>query len=535
MLWQKDSKENDGWYIDICHKLKFDPDFADLQLATNLYLKDLKQMNESSNGCKNNKKAIEYRRQGDIEFEMKNWHEAIELYNKSLCHAENNSQHIGLAYAKRAQCFSSMKRFDKCLIDIELAEKSNYPDDQLVQLEKRKQICLKLIECGAQVKLIAPKLDFGSRELFPEMANVLAFHQNDEYGTHVVATADIDVGQVILFEKCFATKTDEFYQHCNICMKGHTNLIPCPKCTTALFCCNTCEHNKIHLFECSIHPILKDHWHAIAMGVRTLLIGLNLFPNANELMEFVEEAVTNADALPTSITDAKSQYRLFLQNIKASFINSGGMKTSEKGLAFITPVMYRAVADHKLFNRFFTTEKHHRFLMHLVYYHMAIGHVAGTRTDFPIILQFLNHSCMPCINTFLVDGYVIGLAFRPIRKGEQVFKCYFDAGLTKMSVNERQKYLLEYYRFQCKCERCTIKDVPPAQCVRSLRSDPNFRFLNRFSNDSDESDQKERKLLTEKAKAVLRKHQVIWADGLECPTTVFRNLLVFKYNNKTEY
>lgn len=230
-----------------------------------------------------------------------------------------------------------------------------------------------------------------------------------------------------------------------------------------------------------------------------------------------------------------SKYRLFLQNKKASLINSGGIKSSEEALAFITPVIYRAVVDHKLFNGFFTTKKHRGILMHLVYYHMAIGHVAGTRTDFPIISQFINHSCIPCINTFLIDGYVIGVAFRPIRKGEQVFKCYFDAGLTKMSFSERQKYLLEYYHFQCKCERCTIKDVPPKQCVKALRSDPNFRFLNRFTNDSDESDQKERKILMDKSKAVLRKHKIVWADGLERPITILRNLLIFKYNNKTEY
>lgn len=535
MLWQKDSKENDAWYIDLYHRLKIDPEFGDLQLATKLYLRDLKQMNVTSG--KNNKNSIDYRRQGDIEFEMKNWHEAIELYNKSLCHAEMDSPHIGLAYAKRAQCFSGMKMFDKCLIDIELAQKAaNYPDDQLIQLKKRKEICLKLMECGAQVKLIEPKLDFGPHEMFPEMANVLAFRRNDEYGRYVVTTADIDVGQVILFEKCFATKTDEFYQHCNICMKGQTNLVPCSKCTTALYCCNTtCENNKIHSFECDVYPILKDHWHAISMGVRTVLIGLTLFSNADELMEFVEDAVTNSDAVPTSITDTKTQYRMCLQNIKASFINDGGMKSSEKGLAFITPVIYRAIVDHKLFNGFFTTEKHRRFLMHLVYYHMAVGHAASGRTDFPTILQYINHSCIPCLNTFLIDGYVIGVAFRPIRKGEQVFKCYFDIGLTKMSFDKRQQYLLKHYRFQCKCERCTIKDVPPTQCVKALRSDPNFRFLNRFVNESNEGDQKQRKFLMEKAKAVLRKHQVVWADGLQCPLNVFRNLLIFKYNNKTEF
>ncbi|XP_037050263.1 SET and MYND domain-containing protein DDB_G0273589-like [Bradysia coprophila] len=523
MLWRKESTATDALYIDIIHRLRINPESASDRFPTN------------GDDGKDDQKSIEYREQADAEFEENNFDAAIELYNKSLCYAESKSEHLGLAYAQRAQCFSALKMFDRCLIDIELAKKSNYPRSQLDQLEKRKNICLNLIESGAQVQLFQPKLDFPSHEKYPGMANVLEFDRNDKYGRHLVATADIDVGQLILLEKCFATRTDECYRDCNICMNVQQNLVPCPKCTKALFCHDSCVNNRIHPFECDIYPILESHWEVLSMGLRVFLVGLSLFSNADELINFVEETFTKEDSFQLSTNDAKSQYAFCLQNLKEKFELSEIAQRLENALGDIGPLMYGACIAHNHFNTFFTTEKHRRFLMHLLCHHIILGQLSRIRVDFPVIVQYFNHSCVPNMNTFLVDGYVIGVTFRPIRKGQQVFKCYLDPSQPQMSYDQRQQYLLERYAFQCECERCMVKDIPPPECLEALRADSDFMLLMCFNENPDDSDQNQRKYLTETAKAVLRRHDVVWADGCERPSTLYRNLLIYKFNYLNEY
>lgn len=538
MLWKKESDKNDAWYIDIRDHIRDhirklhrnNPGFVVISPFDNL------SRQQRGGDGKNNEKSIEYRQLGDMELKKQNWYEAIELYNQSLCYAANGSEHIGLGYAKRAQCFSSLKMFDKCIVDIELAEKSNYPVDELHELKERKVISLKLIAAGAQVKLVEPKLDHEPHKDFPEMASSLEFRRNEQFGKHLVATGDIDVGDVIIHEKSFAIIPTECYKYCNICMVAQTNLIPCTKCTTALLC-SKCKDDKMHPFECYMHGRFKelDFWKNAVLGIRTLFIAINLFSNADELMRFVEEAVTD-DELPTSINEPQSKYRWFLRTLKTYMPNTVEFDKLILQTTLPFHMLYESLIEYQEFNEFFKNENQRRFFMHLVYYHLALSYIARNQVDFPVIIQFINHSCIPCVGTFLIDGYVIAVAFRPIRKGEQIFKCYFGCCTTEMTFTQRQNYLRDVYQFDCTCERCDEKDVAPVALVKSMRSDHNLRLVRQNFECSNESDHKQRKALTKAVKAILRKHyRVVWADGFEDVLYVFRNLLLFKFNCKTEY
>lgn len=525
MLWKKDK---DNLYIDIFEEHRRENlNLADLSLSD--------QDEESSESGKNDEKAKYYLLRGDLDFDYKKWLTAIELYNESLCYAENGSQQIGLAYAKRSQCFQALKRFDLCIIDIELAERSNYPADELAQLKKRKEVIQKLIERGAQEELIQPKLSFEPNVNFPEMANIVEFRQNEEFGRHLVATADIDVGDVILYEKSLVVTPDECYRYCNVCMLTPTNLIPCKNCNITLLCIQCNDSNNFHLYECDMFRRFETHWRYVAMGIRTLLIALNLFPNADDLMKFVEESLTGVEELPTSIKDTQTKYRWFLRLYKTTFSDSSNIEIANR-LKLLSPLIYQAIFEHEAFSAFLRTEQHRRFFMHLVFYHVAVSFILSSKVDFSVIIQFMNHSCTPCVNTFLIDGVVIGVAFRPIRKGEQIFKCYYDDGEARKTFPERQKYIKEHFHFECKCERCLCKDVPPPALVKAMRSDYSFKLLREFFDDSNTSDQNKRKDLTKVVRALLRKHyRVAWSNELSNSLNAYRNLLIYKFTMKTKF
>lgn len=164
---------------------------------------------------------------------------AIEKFNRSLCFAENGSDHIGLAYANRSACYFQLEMYKESLIDIELAKKANYPERLMPKLEKRKDECLKAIADGKQAEKHVPKLRYAPHAPFPGTANVLEMKVDRKNGRHIVTTKDLGVGETIMLEDIYVGDTfDARYDGCSMCLKSNTNLVPCSTCTTTLLCYN---------------------------------------------------------------------------------------------------------------------------------------------------------------------------------------------------------------------------------------------------------------------------------------------------------
>lgn len=137
VLWKKESTGKNACYIDLLSETEqnnFQHEFMKLMYGS--------VMN------KNAGKSTELRTRGNQQFKAKNWEEAMDLYNKSLCYAPNDSENISLAYANRSLCFYQMQKYEQCLVDIELAKKANYPKPLIHKLEEREAACLKLMNDG---------------------------------------------------------------------------------------------------------------------------------------------------------------------------------------------------------------------------------------------------------------------------------------------------------------------------------------------------------------------------------------------------
>lgn len=491
MLWQKESNQEDGLFVDLFKPdglQRFEQQYWNIKRSLKLELDDINFIES-----KNDVLSVEYRQTGNSWFGNDKLELAMKNYNLSLCAAENDSVNIALSFSNRAKCFFHMKRYANCLIDIDLARKNGY--ENISKLDKTKADCLNMMKKAGNAENREEKLSYPPNRQFPGMANVVQLESNTEYGRHVKATTNIDIGKTVLFKKIyfgevFATR----YEMCTICLKSNTNLVPCTKCTFYMVCHGDSRCKVAHDLECGIMewPVFADAPTAAMLMpiIRSILMANDLFPNTDDLMEFVDDAINSDKFELPSFADEPSTYRAFL---KVSTETNSDFK---KEMYYI----YRAVMSRPKIVNSFSSEKHQRFLVHLIKQHMDIfipnlvldtialimPNVVALRLTpsvycFDIIRAYFNHACYPNIALYFDNGHVIGKVIRPIQKGEQLFASYHPFN-DNISTAERQATLQAKYKFLCECNRCR-DPASDSRSISELTKDSDFKFVKRnFKN-----------------------------------------------------
>lgn len=529
-LWKKESTDKNALYVDI----SVDPE--DFPLETFYEFG-----HDTEPSTKNNELSLQFRNEGNSAFSGKNWHLAIDLYNKSLCFAENGSENIGLAFGNRSACFFNLKMFNKCLIDIDMALKSNYPDRLVEKLETRRNNGLKLIEDGLEFVPNVPVLTFEPKMMFPSMGNILQIEKNKKFGRLIKTNADVAVGETVLVEKAYVNKVIiDKYIRCNICYRLETNLVPCKDCTDDMFCYQECEWNSFHKIECNMKTMGKvDQISMFHLQIiRSVLMAIKTIPNIEQLMIFVEKTIAEDPLeIPESEPDDDlSKYRMFLK----LWINS----RIETNL-FIWRVffIYKTLMDNSDFQALFTSLKHQRFLMHLIGHHSGIIHynarasiqVLGTTyaTELqPLIAAYFNHSCAPNIATVRCDNVIAAIAIRPIRKGEQLFISYFGRDLNRDTAG-RRRHFDEFFDFVCYCERCR-STVPFVQFVNTYNLEwIQYVLINYYNKKFDFSNESNVKHVTDKCAEYSRENgRNLWTDEVTLVMDCFVHMLEHKFKYK---
>lgn len=292
------------------------------------------------------------------------------MYNESLRFAEEGSVNTSLSYANRALNFLKLKKHYQCLADIELANYSGYP--QISKLDQRKALCLKSVKEGDIVdtvtKVLAiletPKLSYDPNDKFPCLANVLNIECSGRGEVSIVAKEDIAVGQIIAIEESFSHSLHgRFGWKCYICLKQQFNLVPCKKCTVAMY------DSFLHKYECG--KIMKGDR---MEQMRGILVAINTFSNADEVMDFVDKTVkTGCNEVPDNLIEARSKYRLFLKLP----LNSRICKSKFFCVDNVYPrvyQIYKFLLNIPRIGEFFKSLKHQRFLMYLIAHHIKIGY-----------------------------------------------------------------------------------------------------------------------------------------------------------------
>lgn len=450
LLWQK---ESDASYFDIFKNIP--TLFPELYKASEKF-KSVNSCGNKENHRKCNQVALKLQNKADEELKKKKWHKAMNFYNESLKYAENNSENVCLAYAHRSLCFFHLELYEKCLVDINLATLTNRSEYLINELAKRRQMCLEQLTKDDDQRDFAQKLSHESDENFPGLANVLKIVSDEKYGRHIIAKCDIKVGKIILLEEAFASQAVKEKPNeitCETCSRNWMNFIACKNCSAALFCSYDCaEKNELHRIECQNNSL--NVYTDIKNDVQSILFGIQIFPNIERLIEFVESIIKdNSCKVPETTNDMKSKYSAFLNlHILSS------MKEDVDLLAEAY-IIYRTLLKSDLIQTKFDTEKKRIFLKHLILHTRCVllsnGFECNNRKSTFTILSYINHACIPNV-LYAVDGNQARcVTVKPIKEGQQLFISYIIGLPQELKSNDfGRKYISRTFGFECECVKC---------------------------------------------------------------------------------
>lgn len=494
LLWKKESTKNNAFYVDIFNGVRS----MDIYDAIN-------ESNSNQKFCylpkKDSKLSIKYREEGNQFYVRKNYKKAIEMYNKSLCYAEINTENVSFAFGNRSLCFVEMKMYGQGLTDIQLAKDANYPERLMHKLDNRKATCLEKIEGENRQTSNFPKLSFDADSEISSIANILKIKQNDQYGRHIVTESDIEIEQTVLIEKPLSdVLIGSEYSRCAHCLKENMNFVACKKCVNAMFCNENCENNPYHRYECDMFKLFgweTDGYfrNMLQFIVRLVLTGVTLTSilNVDELMEVVAGCINASEANKIIIAEdtIRSKFETLVQ--LSCFIST------EKELYDISIQMacvaYDLLLECAEIRQLFSTVTYRRFLMHLTIHLSGIFKtnrqslaeinsfsIMGDSVEhFGLAIynlrSYLNHACTPNVVCLSYDNVSVCKAIKPIKKGEQLFIDYMETDLdTRRTV--RQGQLKAIYGFSCGCELCLLSGETLTSTVL-MKSDSDYVFVER--------------------------------------------------------
>lgn len=474
----------------------------------------------SGNGLqKNNEISTRLRNKGKQEFQEHYSIEAMDYGNRSLCFAEIGTDNVNLAYGNRASSFLKLKKYEKCLADIDMAKSTDTTNVLSAKLMTQMTDAIKRIKRKREEPqaVFERKLSFGASKQFSCLADVVEIQQNEEFGRHAVAMRDLPVDQTILVEESFLSTTlSGILIGCATCQKTQMNFIACDKCTMAIFCDEKCkEYNGLHKYDCNfIYDRDQAKNKEFQMIAHSIFFALNTFGDVDELVEFIENSIGKGSTLyvPESLDDAVSKYRLFLTHI--GFVDIIDMQS----ILINSKHLYTVLLKLPAISNVFDNEQKQLVLMHLVTMHdilvcqnsIIVKRDEGQRiATLSLVCPLFNHACSPNLLNYSINGLQLCITIRPIKKGDQLFVSY---SCDDLPTEDRQIQLMQHYGFHCKCDKCEPKYT--ADDVAKLVAESGFKYVKRNLN-SNITDKKIRTEVKKKCIKLLNKYGHVWMPELE--------------------
>ncbi|XP_063706013.1 SET and MYND domain-containing protein 4-like [Culicoides brevitarsis] len=478
---------------------------------------------------KNEKLAIEARSLANNLFmKEKDFVQALELYNKSLCLSPVGSENIGICYANRSAVFFESGFYQFCLDNIELALENNYPEQMKPKLEARRLKCLEFLKKSKKESAeteSAIELSFPASKLNPFIIDGIELKTSEEFGRHICAKRDLFPGHVIMIDKPYFQSLEVGAENkfCNNCHNQNLlNLVPCEFCINAMYCGSACKEEawkRFHKFECKLSRN-KDR-----LSTRALLKTFTLFDDLDKLRNLLQLCSENPvtafylkqdDEIETfkaiycletnrsqRTVKFKYEYAMTVAHTWHSLITQSPIKSllkTTKDEDFFLDTWFhfgliRCTNSHELMIK---TSDRQNFML-------SDGSLQKFGSAICPVISLLNHSCASNVTRIFGKGKFAIMVLRNIKAGEQIFNNYGAHHATDTKV-ERQEKLLDLYAFTCKCVACvqnypTINDMP-------MKNSPEFISLFMDFAHSNNPKQK-RKLLNQNKQKIatfLKKH-----------------------------
>ncbi|KAF7993001.1 hypothetical protein HCN44_005782 [Aphidius gifuensis] len=489
------------------------------------FYKDTQDVLDNDMNGKCISKSIKYLNSGYkyLNSDKPNYEKSIDKLTISIVNSIPNSTELGLAYGARSIALYNLRLLSDSLNDIERALKNNFPLYKKTELFYHKAIVLKdyyksnnkyifdvleeakhcakyMKDINQQNKLLHKiniiqttstynemifykidykyyKPDFNNKQNdIPALSTLVKLKYTKKYGRHVVATCDIEPGQLLACDKPYAlvVHPDKIYKLCWYCGKQTWSGIPCDDCNQVIYCSSVCRKtawNDYHEIECKI-----------IFPMRILNLHENLFMAARLTIkaykeitaEYLQQKIHEYDQVEDPAKRGFTNDKFLSTNYKSIYSLLRRKKNLDKLLlgyhhGYCIMIAYLIITRTSLIGYQekssldeLSNNDDFIFLVKLININLEISRLNSMMIDdnsnklFRIIISsfsFFNHSCdtMTCQRYHGDEMSLTNLY--PIKKDQQVFinyGVYYDV----MNLNERKNYLKKHYNFNCKCYVC---------------------------------------------------------------------------------
>ncbi|XP_044253160.1 uncharacterized protein LOC123004111 [Tribolium madens] len=392
--------------------------------------------------------ANQFKLLGNVHFAEGDYKRALKLYTRAIMGAKGQEM-LAVCYANRSAVLFKLGLYEECLVDIERALSNNYPNRLKPKLVSRRAKALELKKQEPRVSFHekAPKIPtFRRNSSFPCATNSVSIVVGDKSRKHVVATKDIQVGEVIAVETPFTAVITPFLLfHCCDCFTLCYNPIPCNSCTETVYCSETCRENaftKYHKKECPILRSIKEligndsrHFHyALKMAFYAQEKHISHASKCCDRQDFVDDSTMTLMA--TLFYYLVETYTTALQGV-----GEAGVKDFKKAL-----MSYMHICEHHI------SDISEVYLNDGINNELSLYKDDFAKAIYPFCGQ-LRHSCCPNVNGWYHGVTKVLRAVRTIKKGEECFVSYGPL-YSVMGRKDRQNYLFFIYNFKCRCQAC---------------------------------------------------------------------------------
>lgn len=190
-------------------------------------------MATATHQLKSNQKSLAAKKNGNSYYLRQKYLEALLCYNEAACFAETD-EFIAEAFGNRSAVYFLLKRYKKCLENIDLARNYRYPAEKIEKLNEREKQCKALLvdqkTSPDDVLKDLMKLSYPANEKIPFIVDCLKLGVDKKCGRGIYATRNFKVGDIVAMEepfvKTFLHETN--YYRCFRCFKANMlSLLPC--------------------------------------------------------------------------------------------------------------------------------------------------------------------------------------------------------------------------------------------------------------------------------------------------------------------
>ncbi|XP_063916970.1 SET and MYND domain-containing protein 4-like [Zophobas morio] len=435
-------------YLDAFESMKTNLDkvnfvYADIKKYPNVFAKYMKD-------TKSDELAFTHIDGGKRKCLVGKYWDALEDFTQSVAAAESETV-LALGYGHRAECFLKLEMPDKCLEEVERAS-AGYPKDLIEKLVEIKTQAESMVPCLSSYYESLPGDDFD---------NCIRVERDDKFGTHVVATRDVEVGDIIMIEEPFTSVlTSDRLTHCHQCQNLCYNPVPCNKCTVALFCSDSCknEAQSYHKYEC---PILLT----ICYRVRCEFAADSSILLALKIALLTKECYPQKEMLQLKDSD---------KYLVVHFLKSRAMfsRFDIFHQAILTAVIYELLWNYtSFFSGIFATSRTSDTFKEimLVQLQTTLSNVAtiyeyvqklnynGTN-NFGVgaysLFSLFTHSCCANVMKTFHGNKLVLRALNTIKEGEQCFVNRYGLRYDVSSTLDREQYFITQKLQKCLCKAC---------------------------------------------------------------------------------